>query len=148
MIMQTNSWRFVLPGADDLGLTSHPALESGLRQSPQGGVDLVAGDAAIRQAILLLLSTQPGERLMRPDYGCDLRQLLFLPNDDATAALAIYYVRHALTRWEPRIDLVTLDAHRDPDAPWNLIIELTYRVRVTGQVAQLALALDLTGGQS
>ena len=126
----------------------HPDLDpgqSGLCLSPRGGVDTVSEDDSVRQAVLLLLSTRKGERIMRPDYGCDIHRLAFSPNDDTTAAIAEHYVRQALTRWEPRIRIVELDAHRDPEHPNMLTILLEYQVRTTGQLEQLALSLDLTG---
>ena len=62
---------------------------------------MTSGPDAVRQSILLLLSTRPGERVMRPDNGCDLYRLAFAPSDDMTAGLAIHYVRQAVERWEP-----------------------------------------------
>ena len=53
---------------------------------------------AVRQSILMLLSTRPGERVMPPDYGCPIHRLVFSPNDATTAGLAIHYVRHSLLR--------------------------------------------------
>jgi phage baseplate assembly protein W len=125
----------------DLSLRfTHPELESGppgLRISPaRGNLETVDGDASVRQAILLLLSTKPGERVMRPDYGCDIHQLAFAVNDETTAALAIHYVRQALTRWEPRVDILNLDAIPDPDRGCLTII-LEYQVRITQQTDQL-----------
>jgi phage baseplate assembly protein W len=105
----------------------------------------VAGDASIRQAILMLLSTTPGERVMRPTYGCHLRRLVFSPNDDTTAGLAIHYVRTALDTWEPRIDILSLDAHRHPDAAEILEIVLEYRVRETHRHDVLTYTVSLTG---
>ena len=75
-----------------------------------------AGDEAVRQSILLLLSTIPGERVMRPTYGCHLHRLVFWPNDDTTAGLAIHYVRRAVERFEPRVEVIRVDATRDADA--------------------------------
>ena len=69
--MVYRGWRFVHPDFDDGGEFV------GLPLSAQGGIGMVEGDNAVRQAILLLISTVPGERVMRPDYGCDLYQLLF-----------------------------------------------------------------------
>ncbi len=91
------AWRFLHP---DLDVSEERA---GLRVAPTGAVEMVDEHAAVRQAVLLLLSTQPGERVMRPEYGCELHRLTFSPNDDTTAGLAIHYVRRALERWEPRI---------------------------------------------
>lgn len=132
------AWRFVHPDLD-------PG-QSGLGLAPQGGVQMVDGNDTVRQAVLLLLSTRPGERVMRPEYGCDVQRVLFAPNDDTTAALAIYYVRRALIRWEPRIDIVTLDAQRADNDLNFLIIKLEYQVRATRAVEQIELALDLSGG--
>ena len=116
---------------------------SGLRISPTGALATVEGDASVRQAVLLLLSTAPGERVMRPEYGCDLRKLLFEPNDATTAGLAIHYVRQALTRWEPRIELLRVDAGLDPREPSHLVIDLQYRVRATRAEQRLKVALNL-----
>jgi phage baseplate assembly protein W len=132
------AWRFVHP---DLA-SGEPA---GLALSARGGIDTVEGGDAVRQAILLLLSTAPGERVMRPEYGCDLQRLVFSPNDDTTAGLAIHYVRQALERWEPRIELLDLDAARDPARPEMLNISLTYRVRATQRAEQLAFSFSLMG---
>ena len=68
-----------------------------------GGVATSAGLAGIEQAIRMILSTVPGERVHRPDFGCRLPELLFAPNDGRTRAVACLYVRQALERWEPRI---------------------------------------------
>jgi Bacteriophage baseplate protein W len=135
------AWRFLHPDLDAVGVG--PA---GLRLSPSGGISMVQEEASVRQAILLLLSTVPGERVMRPDYGCELHRLVFAPNDDTTAGLAIHYVRRALERWEPRIDILALDANRSPDAPFRLDISLEYRVRTTQRTGRLLFGLDLVGG--
>ena len=58
--------------------------------SARGRLAMVEGNAAVRQAIQMLLSTAPGERVMRPGYGCDLQRLVFAPNDDTTAGLASF----------------------------------------------------------
>ena len=133
------AWRFLIPGVDA------PEMEAGLHVSGRGAIEMVAGNDAVRQAIFLLLSTTPGERVMRPDYGCYLNRLVFSPNDDTTAGLAIYYVRRALDQWEPRIDIVRLDAGPNPDIPEWLDISLEYRVRATQRIAPLRLSLNLVG---
>ena len=134
------AFRFVHP---DLAI-AQAAPSAGLQVTPRGRLELTAGDATIRQALLLLLSTSPGERVMRPTYGCHLRRLVFAPNDDTTAGLAIHYVRQAIERWEPRIDLLSLDATHDPEDPERLLIQLEYRVRHTRRTEHLIHAIDLT----
>jgi phage baseplate assembly protein W len=115
----------------------------GLALTATGAVSMVDGDDSIRQAIMLLLSTTPGERLMRPEYGTYLSRLIFAPNDDTTAGLAIHYVRQALTRWEPRVEIVELDAGADPLLPERLNIILRYRVRASLGVATVQYPFDL-----
>ncbi len=134
------AWRFLYPGldaADDF---------AGLSLTLRGRIEMVQDGDSVRQSILLLISTIPGERIMRPDYGCLIHRLMFSPNDDTTAGLAIYYVRRALEQWEPRIDILDLDANRNAENPERLDILLQYRVRATQRIESLALAFDVTGG--
>jgi len=125
--------------------------DAGLRISTRGGIEMVEAEASVRQSILMLLATRPGERVMRPRYGCHLHRLVFAPNDDTTAGLAIHYVRQAIERWEPRVDVVHLDATRSSDGARadesmpGLEISLEYRVRATLQTERLVYAFDLTG---
>ena len=134
------AFRFVNPDFDPV----HSG-ERGLTISPTGGAAMVGGDASVRQAILLLLSTIPGERVMRPTYGSELHRLVFAPNDQTTAGLAIHYVRQALARWEPRVDVIDVDAGPHPDFAEQLVIRLDYRVRASGIASTLLHALDLAG---
>jgi uncharacterized protein len=127
---------------------SHPDLDRdddpGLHVSPTGGLAMIVGDAAVRQAVLLLLSTRPGERVMRPLYGCNLHRILFWPNDNTTAGLAIHYVREALERWEPRIQILRIDADRNDIDPTRLEVLLEYRVRTTQSIDELKVSVSLT----
>lgn len=115
----------------------------GLGANATGGLGMVEGDEAVRQAIIMLLTTQPGERLMRPDYGSHLHRLAFAPNDQTTAGLAIHYVRSALARWEPRVEIVDLDAAADPVEPERLVIYLQYRVRASLVTDTIELTVSL-----
>src|SRR6185312_16229198 len=123
--------RFVGAGSAGYGGGTGPAVTA------VGALAVVEGDAAVRQALLLLLTTTPGERLMRPEYGCHLNRLLFAPNDQTTAGLAVHYVRQAIQRWEPRADIVELDAAADADIATRLDIRLRYRVRATAALNDL-----------
>jgi len=125
------------------GLGTGAAGGTGLVVTTTGAVSTVAGDESIRQAIVLLLGTRPGERLMRPQYGSHLHRLLFSPNDHTTAGLAIHYVRQAVQRWEPRVEIVDLDAGADPLVPTRLDIRLRYRVRASLAVEQVDYPFDL-----
>lgn len=135
-----SSWRFLHPDLD-----RSQAGYSGLGLSPTGAIAMAKGDAVVRQALLLLLSTSPGERVMRPAYGCELRRLVFSPNDYTTAGLARHYVRRAIDRWEPRVGILKLDARPDPEVPTQLLIFLEYKVLASRRTDHLAFSLDLTG---
>ncbi|MFD4669924.1 GPW/gp25 family protein [Lentzea sp. NPDC058450] len=94
----------------------------------RGGVAEVAGADVLDQSIRIILGTTPGERVMRPDFGCDLASLAFAPNNAATANLARLYVESALTRWEPRIELGAVDVANDLDRD-ALVVTVHYQAR-------------------
>jgi phage baseplate assembly protein W len=135
------AWHFTHPDLDA------GAAWSGIGLSPRGGIAVAEGADAVRQGLLLLLTTVPGERVMRPDYGCDLHRLVFAPNDASTAGLAIHYVRRAVQRFEPRVDVLDVDADAEPDAPSVLGIRLRYRIRSTARVDELGIRVDLAGSE-
>ncbi len=132
------AWRFVHPDFD------FPE-EPGLQITPGGAIDMVSEQASVRQAVLLLMTTKPHERVMRPEYGCDLYKLVFSPNDGTTAGLAIHYVKQALDRWEPRIQVLRVDAMPNQETPGQLDVILEYRVKASQQEEQVVLPIELTG---
>jgi len=140
-ILTYKSWRFVMDAPGEAGVP-------GLQISPTGGAVMATGPAAVRQAIRILLSTVPGERVMRPEYGCNIHRLLFAPNEDTTAGLAIHYVSQALRRWEPRIDLIAVDATASPDDPARLDITVDYRLKATQEHESFVYTFQLEGANS
>jgi len=68
---------------------------------------------------------------MRPEFGCQIHELLFAANDATTAGLASYYVEEALGMWEPRIRVLDVNAHPDPSYPWRLLIDIRYEIKAT-----------------
>jgi phage baseplate assembly protein W len=135
-------WRFTHPDLDS------GTERAGLSLGPTGAVATCEGAAAVRQSLLVLLTTRPGERVMRPKLGCNLHRLVFAPNDATTAGLAIHYVRRAIEQFEPRAVLQRLDANAHPEDPSRLVIEVEYRVRRTGQPDRLELEVDLDTGNT
>ena len=133
---QPRAWCFLHPQFD-------ASEEPGFMNSRAGGIEMVEGEAALRQSLLILLTTSPGERLMRPEYGCDLSQLMFMPNDATTHGLAIHYISRAIECWEPRIEILRLDANADPEQDGNMLITLEYRARATLQDYHLHYSLAL-----
>jgi phage baseplate assembly protein W len=102
-----------------------------LQLGPDGQLLLNELQAHVRQSIRLILDTSRGERLMRPDFGAGLGDLVFAPISAATLALVQHEVRDALVRCEPRIDVLAVDVSAEPDRPQQLTVRLDYRVRRT-----------------
>ena len=96
-----------------------------------GKVQLARYEESIRQAIWIILGTAPGERAMRPDFGCGIHDLVFAVNSAGTAGRVASLVRQALLRWEPRIDVLSVDAAADLAQPNLLLIQIDYAVRTT-----------------
>lgn len=111
-------------------------------------IAMAAGEEDIQQAIWIILSTALGERLMRPDFGCGIHDLVFAPNNTGTAGLARFYVEDALVRWEPRIDLEEVEVQADPTEPELLLISVSYQVRTTDSRYNLVYPFYLTRGVS
>jgi hypothetical protein len=86
-------------------------------------------EEGISQSIWMILSTSPGERVMRPDFGCGIHDMVFGVNNAATANAVAGAVREALAIWEPRIDVLDVYAVPDPARPNLLLIEINYQVR-------------------
>ncbi len=125
-----------------------PSGSGGPFVTPQGGVALSDDRLAIRQAIMMILSTVPGERIMRPHYGCELHKVTFLPNDASTAGLAIYYIRKAIERWEKRITITTIDAEESKDDPAVLDILFSYRINRLNIEDEITFSVQLAGVNS
>ena len=102
-----------------------------------GGIASVAYEADIRESILIILRTAPGERVMRSDFGCGIHDLVFDVVNVAMLTRVETSVRDAMLRYEARIEV--LSVHADPlrAADGMLLIKLMYRVRQTNQIGNL-----------
>lgn len=100
-----------------------------LHLTDQSRLAMVSGDANIQRAIRMILFTAPGERVMRPDFGCEIHSLLFHPCNDQTAALAERYVRDALFQWEPRIELIAVNVTFGNTEIGEMLIHIEYLVK-------------------
>jgi len=97
----------------------------------RGGIAMASGQDDIEQSIRIILETSPGERVMRPEFGCGIHDLVFAPNSPSTAGVVAYHVREALGRWEPRIEVESVDVRPDPDRDSVMLIEIRYTIRST-----------------
>jgi uncharacterized protein len=94
-----------------------------------GGRVLLAADAAdIRESILIILQTGIGERVLLPEFGCRINELVFAADNATTASLAELYVRQALDRWEPRIEVLSVATTIDPQQRQCLLVSVDYRI--------------------
>ncbi|MGI9303719.1 MAG: GPW/gp25 family protein [Gammaproteobacteria bacterium] len=96
-----------------------------------GHVKVAHADDNIRQSIWTILGTSPGERVMRPEFGCGIHDLVFGVNNAGLAGRVAEAVRDALVTWEHRIDVLDVSAIPDPGKPNLLLIEINYQVRST-----------------
>jgi len=116
-------------------MADNPIIGCGWRFPPaldeRGTIALASGEAELEQAIQIILSTAPGQRVMRPEFGCRIHELVFASNNPATAGTAARYVAEALGRWEPRIEVQRVEAGPDPADSARLLILVEYRIVAT-----------------
>lgn len=129
---------------------SKPFLGIGTRfplaLDPQTGqLARAAYEESVRQSILVILGTAKGERVMRPDFGCGIHDLVFANASAATVGRIVHEVNEALLRLEPRIDVLQVDA-RLGDTSNVLLIEIEYEVRATNTAFNLVYPFYLQQG--
>lgn len=118
----------LLPLPDEHGALSWPTLED-----------------SVRELIRTVLSTRPGEQLMRPDFGAGLELLLHEPNTLTTKRRIRDAVQESLARWERRILLDRVEVRDVDDDPGQVRVDIAYRLARTGAPTQLALTVTLEG---
>ena len=111
----------------------------------QGGLMLTDERSEIEQAIKIILLTAPGQRVMRPTFGCRIHELVFAPNNVTTAAQARRFVQEALAMWEPRINVVDVIAEPDHRAGNRLLIEIQYTIKATSDTRSLVFPFYMIG---
>jgi phage baseplate assembly protein W len=108
-----------------------------------GGVALSSDEENIRENITILLSTRPGERQMLPGYGCRVHELLFAPHTSATSTQAAAYVEEAITRWEPRVKVLHVDARSSANG--TLALRVEYKIVATDRTEVLTQDVTPSG---
>ena len=102
-----------------------------------GGLSNSSYEENVRESIFIILGTAPGERIKRPEFGCEIHELMFAPNNPTTAALAAHYTEEALIKWEPRIEVLDIDAGPAPGEPNRLNIRINYLILDTNDQRNL-----------
>lgn len=117
-----------------------------VQATPAGGIALSQYEEDIKEAIWIILGTAKGERVMRPDFGCGIHDLVFSPINTATLTLVENSVREALTVYEPRIELIQVKASAERAAEGELLVSIDYRVRSTNNRFNLVYPFYLKEG--
>jgi uncharacterized protein len=118
-----------------------------LQTNIRGEVALVSGEKDIQQAIWIILGTRPGERVMRPTFGCRVYELVFEPINATTAGLIQDYVQEALTFWEPRIHVLSVNSYLDDDQDGAVLVEIEYEIKQTHDVRSIVYPFYLSGDE-
>lgn len=118
-----------------------------IRTDPTGGIALVSREREVEEAIRLILGTAPGERPMRPEFGCRIHQFVFAPADGGTASAIQAEVRAALRRWEPRIEVHDVIVGFDDADPALLYIDIRYSIRRTNDRRNLVFPFYVIPGE-
>jgi len=116
----------LLPLPDSNGRLNYPTLEE-----------------SVRQSIRVLLSTRPGEQLMRPGFGAGLQGFLHEQNTLTTRRRIRDLVTESLERWEKRITVDRIEVRENADEPTRIRVEIAYRLKRTGAAQQLGLTMEL-----
>lgn len=115
------------------------------RVGEDGRLGFSEGPDNIREAIRIILLTDPGERLMLPRFGGGLNRFLYEPNTVATRRQIREQIERAVSRWEPRVKLESVTVEADAEAPRAAIATISYALVANRQPEQLSLRLDLAG---
>lgn len=102
-----------------------------------GETDISSDDENIRQSMMLILGTAPGERIKRPEFGCAIHDVLFEPNTTLTAAKIEYEIKKSLTEFEPRVSDIEVKAKPDDQEMSRMNVTISYTIRKTNTKANL-----------
>jgi phage baseplate assembly protein W len=108
-----------------------------LRVDARGGLALARREDDVREAIQVILGTAPGERPMRPEFGCGIHDQVFESVDAYAVGRLEQEIRLALDRWEPRIDVISIDFDLAGGGAGRLLIDIVYALRGSNDVRNL-----------
>ena len=117
-----------------------------LQVTPRGMIARARGEQRVEESIYLILGTARGERVMLPDFGCGIHDLVFEPNNSMTRSLVVNRVREALVRFEPRIDVLDVEAETTPEQENMLLIRISYRIRANNAMNNLVYPFFIREG--
>ena len=117
-----------------------------IQVTPNGRIAQARNEQRIEESIYLILSTAKGERVMLPDFGCGIHNLVFAPNNQITLSAVARNVRQALVAYEPRIDVLDINAETAPEEPNLLLIRIDYRIRANNVLGNIVYPFYINEG--
>ena len=117
-----------------------------LQVTPAGGIATASAEQRIEESILIIMSTARKERVMLPEFGCGIHDLVFSSNDSSTITKIVDAVRRSLVTYEPRVDVVDVSAETSDGEPNLLLIRVDYRIRDTNSMKNLVYPFYITEG--
>jgi phage baseplate assembly protein W len=115
-----------------------------LEVTPRGRVAMARHEQRVEESIYQILATARGERVMLPDFGCGIHDVVFAPNSAPTLARIKQDVLDALVRYERRIDLLAVEVENPPEEPNLLLIRVSYRIRSNNAVGNVVYPFYIT----
>ena len=118
-----------------------------LRTDARGQIAMGTGSQDIEQAIRIIISTRPGERVMRPTFGCRAHEMIFEPRSPTTISLLQEYVYEALRIWEPRINVLKVNVTADDSDAGALVAEIEYQIKATHDIRSIVYPFFIEDAQ-
>ncbi len=118
-----------------------------IQVNPNGKIAQARYEQRIEESIYLILSTSKGERVMLPDFGCGIHNMVFAPNNPGTLGVVVNNVRRALVAYEPRVDVLDINAETTPEQPNLLLIKIDYRIRANNALGNLVYPFYINEGR-
>lgn len=117
-----------------------------LQVTAKGKIAQARYEQRIEESIYLILSTAKGERLMLPNFGAGIHEIVFAPNNTVTRSVVVQNARQALVTYESRIDVLNVDAVTAPEQPNLLLIRINYRIRANNALGNLVYPFYISEG--
>ncbi len=118
-----------------------------VQHNVNGSLALSSYEKSIEESIRIILSTTPGERIMRPDFGCAINEIVFSPNSSRTVSLAAKYIYEAIVKWEPRVIVKDVAGTHDADNPVRININIKYEIRSVNTFFNMVYPFYLERGE-
>ncbi|HEX2094970.1 MAG TPA: GPW/gp25 family protein [Longimicrobiaceae bacterium] len=115
-----------------------------LQVTPRGRIAMARYEERVEESIYQILATARGERVMLPEFGCGIHEMVFAPNSAATLARVKQDVLQSLVRYERRIDVLAVEVENPPEEQNLLLIRVSYRIRANNAVGNVVYPFYVT----